>query len=119
MVTVKVNDQCLWHGALNQQQTFECCVPLCDPVDLSVTLTDKIYDQHKETAVIIDSINIDGTEIIPRWTHLARYHNERDYDGVTSYLGFNGEWRIQTHRPFYQWLHAVTDQGWLLEPAPI
>lgn len=114
---VTVNRQCLWSGPLHRDQDFDCQIALCEPLDLSVTLKNKIYDQHQETAVIIDSINIDGVEIIPRWTHLASYHNERDYCGATSYLGFNGEWKLQTHRPFYQWLHQITGQGWLVEPA--
>jgi len=41
---------------------------------------------------------IDGNEILPRYQHLAN----------------NG--RLVIAEPFYQWLHQVSGQGWLLRP---
>jgi|688.fasta_scaffold273808_2 hypothetical protein len=45
-----------------------------------------------------DTVVIDSIEILPKY----------------SYLGSNGVLTINT--PFYQWLHHVTAQGWLLTP---
>ena len=80
-------------------------------------MSGKQYDQYRETAVIIDQLAIDGFDIIPTWTQLATYHNDHDSRGPTAYLGFNGTWRLQIDRPFYQWRHAVTGLGWLLAPT--
>jgi hypothetical protein len=46
-----------------------------------------------------DTVVIDSIEILPKY----------------SYLGNNGVLEINT--PFYQWLHHVTAQGWLLTPT--
>lgn len=45
-----------------------------------------------------DTVIIDGIEILPRFRHLAN-------DG-----------KLNIDQPFYQWLHCITGQGWLLLP---
>ena len=45
-----------------------------------------------------DAVVIDGIEILPRFEYLC-HHGKLTID-----------------RPFYQWLHHATAQGWLLEP---
>ena len=45
-----------------------------------------------------DSVVIDGIEVLPKFWHLST-------NGV-----------LNIDRPFYQWLHHATDQGWLLVP---
>ena len=77
-------------------------------------MSDKDYSVEKETAILIDSVIIDGLEIIPNKTHLAYYFNERNIDSPTSYLGFNGTWRLQINEPFYLWQHRIIVQGLLL-----
>lgn len=44
------------------------------------------------------TVAIDNIEILPKYRYLAR-------DGV-----------LTIDQPFYQWLHCVTAQGWLLKP---
>jgi hypothetical protein len=44
------------------------------------------------------TVTIDTIEILPKYNYLAK-------DGV-----------LTIDQPFYQWLHHVTAQGWLLEP---
>jgi hypothetical protein len=92
-------------------------VPLLDPIKIEIGMSNKKYNQNLETAVIIDSVCIDGFEITPNYTHLANYQNERNIDNPTSYLGFNGVWKLTIPEPFYRWQHRVTGQGWLLEPV--
>jgi len=45
-----------------------------------------------------DTVIIDGIEILPRYRHLA----------IDQLLTLD--------KPFYQWYHQVSGQGWLLEP---
>lgn len=124
--------------AISDNGNPRCCVTvnkdtLCDswiagPVDLvsRVALTENIliriemsgknYSAERETAVIIESLTIDGFDIIPGFAHLAHYENERGIADPTSYLGFNGSWTLDILEPFYRWRHRVTGQGWLLDP---
>lgn len=44
------------------------------------------------------TVTVDGIEVLPRY----------------SYLADNSQLHISI--PFYQWYHAVSDQGWLLKP---
>lgn len=114
---VTVNDKVLW-----RQQVFEDIVlthrmPLLDPFVISVAMQDKVYNSQKETALIIQSVCVDGFVVIPRFNHHSRYHNERNQCSPTNYLGFNGVWSLNVPEPFYRWRHRVLDQGWLLEPV--
>jgi hypothetical protein len=89
-------------------------VDLLQPFCIEIQLKNKVYNADLETAVIIKSIQIDGIELVPRFNHLAYYTNDHDNNNPTNYLGFNGKWLLTFDRPFYQWLHQATDQGWLI-----
>lgn len=93
---------------------IEVFVDLIQPFAVTVELTNKIYDANSETAVIIKSLQVDGLELIPRFNSLASYRNDHHNNDPTNYLGFNGKWTLTVDRPFYQWLHQATGQGWLL-----
>lgn len=114
---VRLNHDILYDGALDQELSWRCCCDLLQPIDIEVSMSGKKYDQYRETAVIIHQLAIDGFDIVPSWTQLATYHNDHDRQEPTSYLGFNGTWRLRIDRPFYQWRHTVTGQGWLLTPT--
>ena len=45
-----------------------------------------------------DTVTVDGIEILPKYWHLA-------VDG-----------KLTISKPFYQWYHQVSGQGWLLTP---
>lgn len=94
--------------------TIETQADLLNPFSISVELKNKIYSPDHETAVIIKSLQIDDIELVPRFDYLATYKNDNDHAGPTSYLGFNGCWTLTIDRPFYQWLHQATAQGWLI-----
>ena len=115
-VSVRVNDNVIEYLQLTGSVEHQFDIPLLDPIEIEISIKDKQYSEIKETAVLIDSINIDGFEIVPQWTHLAEYYSERGLQGPTSYLGINGSWKLTIDRPFYQWRHHITGQGWLLEP---
>jgi hypothetical protein len=114
---IKINNQTWYYDALAATTTVTCLIPLLDTVVVEIGLSNKSYDQFKETAIIIDSVRIDDFEIVPNFTHLAHYQNERNIDDPTAYLGFNGTWKLNIPDSFYQWHHTVTGQGWLLKPV--
>jgi hypothetical protein len=111
-----VNQNLMYQGPLSGTLDISTKLPLLSVLSIAVTLKNKIYRSDSETAIVLNNISIDGFDIIPAWTHLARYTNDHGLTDPTSYLGFNGEWKIEIENPFYQWRHQVTGQGWLLRP---
>ena len=117
VVWIRINDRTLYHGRLAFPILTQLDIAVLDPIEIEIGMSHKIYDQNLETAVIINSVCIDGFEIVPNFTHLAQYQNERNINQPTSYLGFNGYWKLTIPEPFYCWQHCITGQGWLLEPV--
>jgi hypothetical protein len=113
---VSVNDLTQYNDSMFESLAVESTVRLLDPIRIVIEMSGKNHSREKETAIVIDSVTIDGFEILPNWTHLAQYENERCIDSPTSYLGFNGVWSLQINEPFYHWRHRITGQGWLLSP---
>lgn len=111
---VKINNSVEYYAQLLDTITLTKQMLLLESVDIEISMFDKKYSDERETAVVIKSILIDGFEIVPYYTYLAEYINDHDYNQATSYLGFNGTWRLTIDRPFYQWQHQATNQGWLL-----
>ena len=111
---VKINNSVEYYAQLLDTITLTKQMPLLEPVDIEISMFDKKYSDERETAVVIKSILIDEFEIVPYYTYLAEYINDHDYNQATSYLGFNGNLRLTIDRPFYQWQHQATNQGWLL-----
>ena len=114
---VIVNGNKFFDGLLKEKFSMSTEIDLNSPIKIEVSMKNKIYDQFKETAIIIDSLKIDKMEIVSDYVHLANYVNERKLDIKTHYLGFNGTWALEIIEPFYQWRHRVTNQGWLLIPV--
>lgn len=101
-------------GKLFKPVEFNVHVDLLKPFTIEIQLQNKTYSTDQETAVIIKQLKIDGIDLVPRFDYLAQYINDHDFKDPTNYLGFNGKWTLTIDRPFYQWLHQVTGQGWLL-----
>lgn len=115
---VSVNDRICYQGHLDQPVEITQIFQLLEPVSIKIEMSEKRYSLTAETAILIDRLSIDGFDIVPNYVHLARYENDHDQDAFTSYLGHNGIWHFDTDRPFYQWKHQITGQGWLLTPTP-
>lgn len=114
--TVELNNQTVYDTYVAGHARIRHKISLLDPVDIAITMSRKFYNQHLETALLINSIAIDGVELMPKWCHLANYTNDHQNNNPTTYMGFNGTWQFSIDRPFYQWLHTATGQGWLLSP---
>ena len=111
-----VNNIIQFDNKLEESKTFVNYVNLLDPISIDIKLHGKSYNASPESGLFIDMLDIDDFKIVHQWTHLATYINDKNYNEPTTHLGFNGVWSIKMDRPFYQWQHVVTNQGWLLQP---
>jgi hypothetical protein len=116
-VEISINQQLVFQGRRREPFTISQQLPLRSGLSISVRLKNKIYGEIHDTAIMLRQISIDGFDIIPAWTQLAEYVNDHHNTDPTTYLGFNGEWKLEIPEPFYQWRHRVTGQGWLLHPG--
>jgi hypothetical protein len=116
-VEIRINQQLIYQGQLSEPVTVSKQLPLLPGFLISVNLKNKVYSSEFETAVTLTKLSVDGFDIIPNFTHLAQYVNDHDFTEPTSYVGFNGEWRLEVTKPFYQWQHEITSQGWLFHPS--
>lgn len=115
-VIIRVNNCCLYHDPLPHRLTITSSVGIRDPVCVEFVMSHKIYKPDLETAVIIRKLSINGFDIVPDFTHLAVYDNDHCSNQPTNYLGYNGSWTLDTAKPFYEWKHEITNQGWFLRP---
>jgi hypothetical protein len=113
-VDIVVNDTVIEYQSLTDTITYTKFVDLLTPITLSIILSNKIYTQEYETAVIIKRLSVDNIDLTPDYDYLADYQNDHHNNTPTNYLGFNGKWTLTIDRPFYQWLHQAQGQGWLL-----
>lgn len=113
-VGVLIGKKLFGGGKLYKSMTIDTELDLLDCFFVEIELKNKIYTTDYETAVVVKSLTVNNLELMPRFDYLATYVNDHNNTGPTSYLGFNGKWRLTFDRPFYQWLHQATGQGWLL-----
>jgi hypothetical protein len=113
-ITVSVNDIIDDYPGLSDNIILDYHIDLLDLFSIDIELRNKHYTTEYETAVIIKRLCIDNIELIPQYDYLAEYVNDHDNNNPTSYLGFNGKWRLTFDRPFYHWLHQHSAQGWLI-----
>jgi hypothetical protein len=114
-----LNQQLIHQGPMSAPVTISTQLPLLSGVSVVVKLKNKVYTSESETAVMLTKLSVDGFDIIPQFTHLAKYINDHAFTEPTSYIGFNGEWKLEVAKPFYQWQHEITSQGWLFQPCRI
>ena len=112
-----INGSTLWEDFLDRSTSWSVVLPLLDPISIEIQLDRKIYCEHKETAIVIDSVTLDDFDLIPQWTGQARYENDHGVTSPTAYLGYNGVWTFHIPEPFYRWRHRILGLGWLLLPG--
>lgn len=113
-VDIVVNNTVIDYRSMSSSATYTEFVDLLSPITVSVILSNKIYTQEYETAVIIKRLSVDNINLTPDYDYLADYQNDHNNNNPTNYLGFNGKWTLTINEPFYHWLHHVQGQGWLL-----
>ena len=89
-VKVIVNEQCIYDNVMTHPTELHYSVPLLTPIDISIN--------HAGT--YLKSLCFDGWE--------ARPQHAQDANNV---------WQFKIDKPFYQWQHWATSQGWLLLPC--
>lgn len=114
-VTVMINNTVIYSDNISDPIILTHSIELLSPIYISIELSKKIYHPILETAVVIDYLQFDGIDMIPRYTHHASYTNDHNNNQPTSYLGFNGTWQLDIPKPFYHWFHDITGQGLLLQ----
>ena len=113
-ITVSVNDIVDDYPGLSNNIILDYYIDLLDLFSIDIELRNKHYTTNYETAVIIKQLSIDNIELTPKYDYLAEYVNDHHNNNPTSYLGFNGKWRLTFDRPFYHWMHQRSAQGWLI-----
>lgn len=115
-IRVCVNTDELYSGKLTKICKLVHQIPLESMFNIEIHLQNKNDYDDCTTAVIITQLALDDHQMIPNWTHLAQYSNDRGHQQPSAHLGFNGIWKLSIDRIFYQWWHIKTGQGWLLDP---
>lgn len=115
-VDVVIDGKQIYSHAMVKSTVFRVSTLLLNPLDISITLSGKQYSVEQETAVVIESLKVDGFDLVPRYLAQVKYAHEQGQGPAGAYIGFNGLWQLKHMIPFYQWKHTATGQGWLLTP---
>lgn len=109
-ICILVNNDKIFDNKLFTPINIQKQVDLLDFIKLKII-------SRNNNAVVIESIEIDGFEIIPDYICYSRYigADGNDY-GPSEYLGVSGKWNFNIEEPFYNWKHKTTGMGWLLYP---
>lgn len=113
---VSINNNKVFDNQLEEQLSINELIKLKDNLVIEITMKQKKYSSDKETAIKFLCFSIDNREIFPYHTSNITYTNDQNFEGKSFYLGFNGVWKYEISKPFYQWYHVTSGQGWLLEP---
>jgi len=98
LVGVSINSPYLADVKIKEVDMVMDYVPLMDPINIKL--------QAKKGSVHIDSILVDGFEVIPKYQHLS--------DLKTAFLNEGDVWNIDIPAPFYPWYHEITGHGWII-----
>jgi len=127
-VLVKVNDQ---EKDLTISNDTWVCFNLNFSKDEKIILTIEHYGKTKldcsqiegqDTAVIIKDICLNGIsdqKFIWQSTFYPNYPD--DYEPKifelkgSTYLGFNGVWKLEMTAPIFTWIHKTLDLGWIYD----
>lgn len=116
MVKIKYNQRLIISGILTKDEIFEFDDDINNSMKFEVELENKVYNETRETAIIIECITVDGINLIPDYVHLCDYKNDHNLNIKTHYIGYNGIWSLHINEPFYIWHHNVSGQGMLIKP---
>ena len=75
-------------------------VDLFSPINLKCSVIDA-----NGGAVEIKLLSVNGTELLPKYQHLA--------NPQTAWIDRAGTWEFNVHNSFYPWFHEISGQGWV------
>ena len=96
-----------------QCRQFE--IPLLDTIDLIVQV-ESLDQNDPRRGVEISRLEIDHKALMPQHCRLAELSDNLIQYAPTNHIVQHGQWRFRIDRPFYQWYHDISRQGWLLKP---
>mgnify|MGYP000137748703 CR=1 FL=1 len=109
-ISLHINKKKIFDGPLHKTQKINDKVDLLENIEIFIL-------SKNNNALTIDSLTLDGFQIIPDYNHHITYFDSNNKEiGPSNFLGVSGEWNFSTTSPFYIWKHHVTDCGWLLNP---
>lgn len=101
-----VHGRCI-HWTMLNEHTVESSqavlkFDLFSPIVLKINL---IWFKEGTSGVEIQSLKVNGLEIMPRYQHLA--------SKSTNYIDQLGLWSLEIPSPFYTWYHGISGQGFI------
>jgi hypothetical protein len=99
-------DEILVDYELDQTLELDWQIDVDSSFVFQIELTGKSTDSD---GLLIKRLSVDGIDLVPKFTHLAQC----TLGTPTQFLGQLSKWTLTIDRPFYQWLHGATAQGWL------
>lgn len=75
-------------------------IDLFNPINLKCTVF-----ESNGGAVEIRLLSVNGTEVLPKYQHLA--------NPQTAWIDQEGTWEFNVHDSFYPWFHKTSGQGWV------
>ncbi len=96
---VKINEYAI------TSQNFQCTLDLLTPIVFIFNIRDINEGEYIE----IIEFSINGIELFPIYQHLS--------SNGSNFIAQTGSWSFKIDRPFYQWYHQISGQGWLLTPG--
>jgi hypothetical protein len=114
-----IADKISFDGILKSKVVITEELKIDQTIKLQIKLFQKEYKENQETAIIINTLEIDSISMIPNYIGQVEYDNDHNYSDPTTYLGFNGTWTLDITPNFYMWLHRVDGKGWLLDKYSI
>ena len=108
-IKLKSHGHVQYQARINKQEftdSIETQVHIFAPIDFSIVLTEFA---EGSSGVEIVEFTVNELEILPLYQHLA--------NPATNYIDSLGTWTMYIPRPFFQWHHTVSGQGWLIIPG--
>ena len=136
IITINIGSEQIYYGNLDFPRVFKINKQLpTGPEHISVwfhnkTPSDTVPEKNLDKAVIIESISIYGitsNEFVLQGVYRPEYpsdwyQQQLDQGSVPdpilksqTYLGWNGEWRLEITSPIFTWIHRVQNLGWIYE----
>lgn len=127
---IKFNNVTLNQGFLDKTTEFNWVLPASNTNTLSITFLNKKDNdtqENKDKAIVIERIIVEDFSLnsflyagdyypnYPKgYYDYAKEHNLSTEPVVKqTYLGFNGEWKLQISWPTFTWIHQTENLGWL------
>jgi hypothetical protein len=108
-IELKSHGDVRYQARINGQEfvdSIKTQVHIFAPIDFTIDLTEFT---EGTSGVEVVKFTVNELEILPVYQHLA--------NPPTNYIDSIGTWAMHIPKPFFQWYHTVSGQGWLIIPS--